>query len=68
MTHLSLFNLAALMVALAAFFGYLNHRLLKLPPTIRAAMPCAKRQAMRNCGLSAVPARKDAKAKIITPM
>jgi len=34
MTDFSLLNLAALMVALAAFFGYLNHRLLKLPPTI----------------------------------
>jgi len=34
MTQLSLFNLATLMVALAAIFGYLNHRLLKLPPTI----------------------------------
>jgi len=34
MTQLSLFNLATLMVALAAIFGYLNHRLLKLPPPI----------------------------------
>lgn len=34
MTQLSLFNLATLTVTLAALFGFLNHRILKLPPTI----------------------------------
>ncbi len=34
MTHLTLLNLAAVVVVLAAVFGYLNHRLLRLPQTI----------------------------------
>ena len=34
MDHISLLNLAALVVVLAAFFGYLNHRFLRLPPAI----------------------------------
>ena len=34
MTIASIFNLVALLVTLAAIFGYLNHRWLKLPPTI----------------------------------
>jgi len=34
MTHLTLLNLAAVVVVLAAVFGYLNYRLLRLPQTI----------------------------------
>lgn len=34
MDHISLLNLAAVVVVLAALFGYLNHRFLRLPPAI----------------------------------
>ena len=34
MQHLTLFNIAAIVLTLAALFGYFNHRWLKLPITI----------------------------------